>query len=226
MSRRLAPVALAASFLLAACGGDRSAPQRTPIGVVPLPPAALTGDRALEAVLAARRSLREFSDRPLELGEIGQLAWAAQGVTDPDGKRTSPSAGALYPLELYVVTGSGLFRYLPSEHALEQLAEGDLRPQLHEACNGQDPVLRSPAVFVLTGVYERTTQAYDGPRACVYVHVEVGHAAQNLLLQATALGLGAVPMGGFDPGGVRRVLSLPRWEEPLYVLPTGAPRER
>lgn len=182
-----------------------------------------TGPLSLEQSLVSRRSIREFTPRALTSTELGQLAWACQGRTDPRGFRTAPSAGALYPLELYVALPEGLFHYLPASHALERRAEGDLRPALQEAALGQESVGSAAAVFILAGVYERTAAKYGRERAPRYVHMEAGHAAQNLLLQAVALELGAVPVGAFEDDRVAQVLGLPRDERPLYLLPVGHP---
>jgi SagB-type dehydrogenase family enzyme len=194
----------------------------------PIPPAAepgaparLAGQMSVETALAQRRSVREFEARPLTAAELGQLSWAAQGVTDERGYRTAPSAGALYPLELYVATADGLFRYEPGQHALVAADEADARPALYQAALRQDPVARAPAVFVIVAVYERTAVKYGSERTPRYVHLEAGHAAQNLLLQAVALGLGAVPIGAFDDAGVQRAMGLPAEEQPLYLIPVG-----
>lgn len=151
---------------------------------------------------------------------------AAQGVTHGDNARTAPSAGALYPLELYLVAGEvralapGIYRYVPGKHQLEPVATGDLRRQLCAAALAQECVAAGAAVFVFTAVERRTTRKY-GPRGVRYVHIEVGHAAQNLALQATALGLGTVTVGAFDDAAVACLLQLPAGEAPLYLMPVG-----
>jgi SagB-type dehydrogenase family enzyme len=155
--------------------------------------------------------------------EISQLLWAAQGITDPSGKRTAPSAGALYPLELYVATGDGFHHYRPAEHVLRVVNESDLRPALHGAALQQSAVLDAPAVFVVTAVYSRTEAKYGAQRSPRYVHLEAGHAAQNILLQAVALGLGAVPIGAFYDDQVQAALDLPDEHAPLYLIPVGHP---
>lgn len=193
------------------------------VRVTLLPSPRATGARSLERALSARRSIREYEARPLSREDIGQLAWACQGVTDPRGLRTAPSAGALYPLELYLATAEGLFHYVPKSHALERLADRDLRPRLCQAALGQECVGEAPAVFVLAGVYERTAARYGAERSPRYVHIEAGHAAQNLLLQAAALDLGAVPVGAFEDDQVAEVLGRPPRERPLYLIPVGHP---
>ena len=189
---------------------------------VALPAARRDGTVSLEAALAKRRSVRELSPTPLSPQEIAQLAWSLQGESAP-GKRTAPSAGALYPLETYVATAEGFFHYLPSRHVLRRMGGTDLRGAIHDAALGQDVLAAAPAVFVVTGVEARTARKY-GARATRYVAMEAGHAAQNLLLEATALGLGAVPVGAFDDDRLRRALGLSAEETPLYLLPVGRPR--
>ncbi len=167
--------------------------------------------------------MREYTNVALSEAEIAQLLWAAQGVTSSMGLRTAPSAGALYPLELYVVTVEGTSRYDPQEHAVQLLSGDDSRPRLQRAALRQEAVGAAPAVFVIAGVFERTAAKY-GSRARRYVYMEAGHAAQNLLLQAEALGLGGVTIGAFDDDGVHTALSLPADHAPLYLIPVGHPR--
>lgn len=197
-------------------------------GTVSLPAPRLQGDRSLEEVIAGRRSAREFSASPVSLEQVGQLLWSAQGITDPRGLRAAPSAGALYPLELYLVAGKvadiapGVYRYVPQRHGLEQMAEGDKRGALASAAVEQSWIRQAPAVIVVTGVYERTTPKY-GDRGVRYVHVEAGHSAQNILLQATALGLRSVVVGAFRDDAVREALGLLGDRAPLLLLPLGNP---
>ena len=196
--------------------------------VVMLPKPRYESDVSLEQVLRARRSHREFLPSALSLGQVGQLLWAAQGVSSPEGGRTAPSAGALYPLETYLVAGkveslaAGVYRYDPAHHGLQPVASGDRRAALAAAALGQEWVASPPAVLVLTAVYRRTMVKY-GERGIRYVHMEAGHAAQNVALQATALGLGVVTVGAFSDADVKAVLGLDGSEEPLYLLPVGWP---
>jgi SagB-type dehydrogenase family enzyme len=190
---------------------------------IDLPAPVVTGAGSLTDALSRRRSVREYQPAPLDLADLSQLLWATQGITSAGG-RTAPSAGGLYPLELYLVTGDGHYRYDPDRHQLEVLGEVDLRSKLSEAALSQDSVEQAGAVFVLSAVYSRTEQKY-GDRAERYVQVEVGHAAQNLLLQAVSLELAAVPIGAFHDDQVHEVLGLPGDHEPLYLIPVGHPTE-
>ncbi len=182
---------------------------------------------SLEEALAHRRSVREFSTSALTLSEISRLAWAAQGISAP-GHRTAPSAGATYPLEIYLAVGNvenlsaGVYHYLPEKHRLEVVSSGDIRGPLAAAAVGQGWLSHAPVVVVITGVLDRTAGRY-GKRAERYVPMEAGHSAQNLLLEATALGLGATPVGAFDDAEVARLLHLRTGEGPLYLVPVGRP---
>ncbi len=190
-----------------------------------LPEPVTRGDMSVEQAIGKRRSLRQYSGS-LALADVSQLLWAAQGVTHPDGYRASPSAGALYPLEVYLVVGkvaglsAGIYRYRPDEHDLIQLGTADLRKELASAAHGQSFLKNAAAVLVITGVYERTRKKY-GQRARRYVHMEVGHAAENVYLQAEARGLGTIVMGAFDDERVQAVLGLPEDHQPLGLMPVG-----
>lgn len=198
-------------------------------GVVVLPEPRRDGEFAVERALALRRSIREFAPAPLPLAAVSQLLWAAQGVTHPDGLRTAPSAGALHPLEVYLVAGAvtglepGVYRYEPKRHRLFLQSAGDVRAGVVDATLGQDWVAEAPAIVVLAGVYQRTARKYRA-RAPRYVHMEMGHAAQNVYLQATALGLGTTLVGAFRDDELAQVLGLPKRVEPLGLLPVGTPR--
>ena len=196
---------------------------------ISLPRAETVGEMPLEEALNKRRSIRDFRRGNLLLDDVAQLLWAAQGITDRQRFRTAPSAGALYPLELYLVAGQvdrlqpGIYRYSPQRHELLRVANGDRRSALAGAALDQDWVRRAPAVVVITGIYERSSVKY-GQRAERYTHIEVGHAAQNVYLQATARGLGTVIVGAFHSAEVQEVLELPDNHEPLAIMPVG--RER
>lgn len=193
-------------------------------GSIDLPAPDTTGDLSVEAAIEQRRSVREFSDQTLNAEQIGQIAWAAQGITDEArGFRAAPSAGALYPIELYLATPDGVYHYLPREHALERVADADRRQALQEAALGQEHVGSAPLVMVLTSVFARTEAKY-GDRAERYVFMEAGHVAQNVHLQAEALALGSVPVGAFADAAVSQALELPDDHAPLYLIPVGYPR--
>ncbi|NJD26887.1 MAG: SagB/ThcOx family dehydrogenase [Chloroflexi bacterium] len=192
-------------------------------GADALPSPMLHGQVSLEEALAARRSVREFAPAALTDAEIGQLLWAAQGVTSADGRRTAPSAGGTYPLELLAVTASGVHRYLPKTHSLRVVRSGDVRAELAEVALEQRFVADAPLVVVVAAVPSRTAARY-GARAERYVALEAGHATQNLLLQAVALGLVAVPVGAFDDAAVAWVTGLDAGEQALYLVPIGRAR--
>lgn len=177
---------------------------------------------SLESTLAERESVRDFADRSLEWEALGQLLWAAQGQTRSGAGRTNPSAGGLYPLEIYLVTGQGFYHYVIDGHRIEQLSAEDLRDALSSAALGQEAVRDAPAVFVICGVFSRTEARY-GDRAERYVHLEAGHVGQSLLLQAVALDLGGVPIGAFSDDEVQAILGLGSDHEPLYLVPIGSP---
>ena len=188
------------------------------------------GSMSLEKAIAVRRSRRSFLPQSLTLEQISQLTWAAQGQEagsqSRQGRaltgsyRTAPSAGATYPLELFVVTGNGLFHYLPAKHALEKLTGQDLRAELSTAAWGQEFIEAAPLTLVFAAEFSRTTNHY-GKRGIRYVYMEAGHAAQNVHLQAEALGLGSVAIGAFDDNSVSKVLSLPKNLEPVYMVTVG-----
>ncbi len=193
---------------------------------IPLPPPSKAGAVTVETALATRRSVRSFSKQALTLAEVGQLLWAAQGVTGPDGKRTAPSARHLYPLELAVVAQDveglprGAYRYVPARHALEPLAlTKDGAPLLARATS-QAQVHAAPAVFVIAAVYERMATGESSRR---FTDFEAGLATENLLLQAVALGLGAVVVGGMEPAAAREAVRFPGREQVIVLVPVGHP---
>jgi SagB-type dehydrogenase family enzyme len=191
--------------------------------LMPLPSPVVRGSMSVEEALATRRSVREYSGEALTTAEIGRLLWAAQGVTSFDGRRTAPSAGATYPLELLAATPDGVYRYVPADHGLRAVLSGDVRGDLARAAAEQAFVGEAPLLIVVAAVPARTEARY-GDRAERYIALEAGHAAQNVLLEAVALGLGAVPVGSFDDAAVSRIVGLAPDEAPLYLLPVGHPR--
>lgn len=183
------------------------------------------GKVSIEETLSKRRTIRNYSKEPIQLKELGQLLWAAQGITSDEGFRTAPSAGALYPLEIFIVTGNveeledGIYRYNPSKHSIIKISSGDKRKQLADAALGQEQIQTAAVNIIITAVLKRTTWKY-GERGKRYVHIEVGHAAQNVMLQAEALRIGVCPVGAFQDEKVKKLLSLNE-EEPLYILTVG-----
>jgi SagB-type dehydrogenase family enzyme len=182
----------------------------------------------LEYLLRTRRSVRRFRAEPVPLNSVAQLVWAAQGNVNEAGLRTVPSAGALYPLTVYAVAGhvdglnSGVYKYVPRTHNLACVQESDLRDALSVAAFGQVWVRHAPVDLVITADFTRTTDRYHD-RGLRYVYMEAGHAAENVYLLATALGLGTVAIGAFDDDLVVRTLHLPVAEHPLYIMPIGIP---
>lgn len=193
---------------------------------VALPPPRLEGTTSIEAALARRRSIREFAPTPLRLADLGQLLWAAQGITAPLGGRTAPSAGAIHPLEIYVAAAevdglpAGMYRYLPAGHALEPLSDGDPRPGVAAAAFEQESILACAAAILFAAAPDRTTGRY-GDRGPRYIHMETGHAAQNVLLQAAGLGVGGVVLGAFNDERMAKETNLRPGEEPLYLVGLG-----
>jgi len=234
---RLKVLPVSAAAVLAACLGGgimqgNDVGRGEPPPRIDLPRADGDAGSGLERALAGRRSVRRFTARPLTLEQAGELLWAcagrsADGVTG--ATRTVPSAGGIYPLRVYLAAGdvrglaAGVYRYLPEEHELQLQSGEDRRRALAEAALGQMFIARAPASVVITARTARTARRY-GARAQRYVHIEAGHAAQNLCLEAVALGLGTVPVGAFVDEGVGRVLEVDLQEEqPLYILPVGTP---
>ncbi len=183
---------------------------------------------SVETALSTRRSVRQFAETALSTKEVAQLLWAAQGITRTGGYRTAPSAGALYPLEVFMAIGpggdlpAGVYRYDPTQHALTKTADGDRRAELSEAALRQGSVRGAPAVMVICAVFQRVTRKY-GDRGMQYTFQESGHAAQNVHLQAVSMGLGSVPVGAFRGDPVRRVLGAGENEVPVYIIPIGHP---
>jgi SagB-type dehydrogenase family enzyme len=180
---------------------------------------------ALAKAIGKRRSVRAFRGQGLTLRQISQLCWAGQGITDAEeGGRASPSAGGLYPVELYVVTHEGLYHYRPADHALRRRVVGDVRPALQKAALDQEMMSEAPVCMVIAAVAGRLARKY-GRHAERYTRLEVGHVAQNILLQAVALGLGGVPVGAFSEGKVGALLKMPRGRRVYYLLPVGYARD-
>ena len=198
---------------------------------VKLLPPKLNGDMSVETAISRRRSRREYSGDPINIEDLSNLLWAAQGITEPVNKfRAAPSAGATYPLEVYIVLkkggveelSEGVYHYNPFEHALVKRIEGDFSEELSAAAVSQEWVREATINFILTAIYERTTERY-GERGIRYVHIEVGHVGENIYLQAESLNLGAVVIGAFYDDWIQRLLKLPKNENPLYIISVGRP---
>ncbi len=195
-----------------------------------LPEPVRDSSMSVEKALDTRRSTRNFSQDHLTLEHVGQMLWAAQGITETRRNfRTAPSAGATFPLDIYLVSGdveglkAGVYRYVPKSHSISKTMDEDRRDDLHSSALGQGAVRQAPASIIIAAEFEKTVRVY-GQRGRQYVYMEVGHAGQNIHLQAEALGLGTVVIGAFDEKGVSRVLDLPREIVPLYIMPFGKPR--
>lgn len=197
-----------------------------------LPQPQIKGRVSLEEAIKKRTSVRKFSPKPLSLQHLSQILWAAQGITqENDTKRTCPSAGALYPLEIYLVVKNvenlraGIYRYDVFQHSIEFLSRGNYAERLADACLGQLFISEAPLVIVIGAEYERTTWRY-GERGIRYVHMEAGHCGQNICLQVETLGLATVPVGAFWDREVKEVMDMPQNYEPLYIFPIGYPKLR
>jgi SagB-type dehydrogenase family enzyme len=191
-----------------------------------LPQPQLDSHFSLEKAISLRRSVRGYKDEPLGLAQLSQLLWAAQGTTDNSGHRATPSAGATYPLEIYIMAGRvsglepGIYHYRCQSHEIEQVAAGDSRTLLSQAANGQSTIEDAPASLVIAAVRQRTEQRY-GERARRYIAMEAGLVAQYISLQAVALGLGTVVVGAFNDDKIGHILELGE-AVPLYIMPVGA----
>lgn len=193
--------------------------------MIKLPAPKQKGNISLEETIEKRRSERNLSGKELTLEQISQLLWSCQGITDKGrGFRSAPSAGATYPLEVYLVSPDGLFHYIPQTHSIKRIKDKDLRGELCQACLGQRFVKDAAIDIIICADFKRTTGRY-GERGEGYVYIEVGHAAENVNLQAVALGLGSVPVGAFSDGAVKKLLDLPEDIVPIYVIPVGYVKE-
>jgi SagB-type dehydrogenase family enzyme len=196
---------------------------------IKLPPPAQKGTVSVEEALQGRRSNRQFANRPLELAQISQMLWAADGINHPQGKKTAPAARAAYAVELYVVVGErgvtnlppGIYRYLAADNALAQVAQGEFRAGVAKSCNSQAWIEKAPVIVVITGDYARCAAKNGEKKAQMFTHMESGFVAQNLFLQVGALGLGAGIAGGFDDKALAQTLKLPQNDVPLLVMPVG-----
>ncbi|MDH3667532.1 MAG: SagB/ThcOx family dehydrogenase [Paracoccaceae bacterium] len=196
--------------------------------LITLPQPSTNGGLTLEQAIAHRRSVREFEGGSVSLAQLGQLLWAAQGVTHPRGLRAVPSAGALYPLELYAIAAdsgdieAGVYHYRPDRHGLDRLVEGDFRSRFAAAALRQTWIERASVILVVVAVHARTMAKY-GNRGRRYVAIEAGHCAQDIYLQAVSLELGATEVGAFSDAAVSRLLRLPEGQEPVTSIAVGQP---
>lgn len=189
---------------------------------IQLPKPNLKGEKSLEECIYERESVRQFRAQIIEIEKISQILWATQGKKGE--KRTVPSAGATYPLEIYVtLRDKGLFHYNVNKQMLELIVEEDLSKKLAKASLDQQFIAEAYLNIIICAEFSRTTWRY-GERGIRYVFIEVGHCAQNVHLEVVAQGLASVPIGAFEDENVKKVLRLPKKIEPLYIIPIGYPR--
>lgn len=193
-------------------------------GKMKLPKPRYKSEVSVEEALLKRRSIRSYKKSPLTLEEVSQLLWAAYGITADWGGKTCPSAGATYPLVIYLVAGEvkdlkpGVYQYIPEEHSIKLVLEKDVRKELMAASWQQEYILNAPINIIIAANYERTTSHY-GERGIRYVHMEVGHCGQNIHLQCETMGLGTVVIGAFNDKEVKKILKVK--EDVLYIMPVG-----
>lgn len=214
------------SVLTAGQATAAEAPKRvrfTGSRIIQLPAPSLKGSVTLEEAISKRRSVRQFVDKPLNFVQMGQLAWAGQGITDKQRNlRAAPSAGAIYPIELYFATPDGLFVYHPEEHTLEQLQSADLRKQLSSAAGGQEAIAEAACDVIIAGSARKVALKY-GNKATKFMHLEAGHVAENIQLQAVAMELAALPAGAFETKNVAKICQLSADLEPVLIVCVGHP---
>jgi SagB-type dehydrogenase family enzyme len=201
--------------------------KETEMKEIKLPAPAKKGKISLEETLSLRRSVRAFKDDALTEAQISQLLWAADGLNaalETRANRTAPSAGAIYPMELYSMTKDGIYKYNPVSHSLKLIEAGDNRGELAKACLGQGCVKSAPLSIIIIGDYQKCAGKYKD-RSKRYVDIEAGHIAQNIHLQAVAMELGSVPVGAFSDEQVKALLKLPDNEDPVYIIPVGRPKQ-
>ncbi|MBN3033286.1 MAG: SagB/ThcOx family dehydrogenase [Candidatus Saganbacteria bacterium] len=212
---------LAFSALLLVLLGGLALAEGKPLKTINLPEPKLLGKMTVEEALFRRRSERSFLPNELTLDQLSQLLWAAQGITEKTwGFRAAPSSGSLYPLTIYLAKSDGVFRYVPDGHKLVQTGDQDVRSSLTRAALGQDFISQAPAVFVIAGNF-RIVETRYGQRSYRYLNMEIGHVAENIELQAVALGLVSVPVGSFWDNVVAKTLGLPETQDPFYIVPVG-----
>lgn len=196
------------------------------MNIIKLPAPGIDSNCSVEKALKQRRSVRSFSDSPLTLKEISQLLWAAQGIVNFEGFRTAPSAGALYPIEIYVVVSNideliiGIYKYKAHQHSLIMISDDDNRYNLASAAIGEAAIKNCPAIIAIAALFERTAIRY-GDRGARYVHIEAGHVVQNIYLQAESLNLGTFVIGAFYDDEVKKYLRMEQDENPVCLMPVG-----
>lgn len=215
---------------------DKFPDEHKVIETVKLPEPELKGNVSIEETISERRSIRKYKDKPLTLKEVSQILWAAYGITKPvdggpeflrGGLRAAPSAGALYPLDIYIVVGhvtglaAGVYLYDSENHSLQKINDKDKREKLSEACYGTYMVQNAPAVLVYSAIFERTTSKYGQRGRDRYVCMDLGHSAENVYLQAGALSIGTCAVGAFRDLSVKQTINMTKKEEPLYIMPIG-----
>ena len=220
--KRFIILAIVAVSCTAICLGQRRS-RTSRLRVLQLAEPKLSGQVSLEEALTKRRSVRQFTGQPLKPTQVSQLAWAGQGITEPvRGLRTAPSAGAVYPIDLYFATPEGLFIYRPKGHGLEQVIDQDVRGILAAAAGAPEAAVGKGCHIIVAGSVRKLTPRFRND-ARKYMLLEAGHIAQNIQLQAVCLELGSVTIGGFDTGQVRKVCRMPRTLEPIYLICVGYP---
>lgn len=187
-------------------------------------PAPKTDSNTLLKSIKQRRSVRSFQNKPLTDDQISEILWSAQGITDSTRNfRAAPSAGAIYPITLYVVLPEGLYVYIPKDHKIQKLENDDLRIELSKAAWGQRPIISASMSVIITADYSKISVKY-GDKAIRYTDMEAGHIAQNMHLVAVSLGLGSVPIGAFSENSAASILNLPENLTPIYIIPIGYPK--
>ncbi len=182
----------------------------------------LKGEVSVEEALFKRRSIRNFQSFELSKQQISQLLWAAYGITHEKGLlKTTPSAGATYPLEICYLDKNGIFHYIPEEHSIELIKKGDFRKKLSECAYCQSFIAEASINIIICALYDRTTLVYGEERGSRYVLIEVGHCAQNICLQTVSLGLDSVCVGAFDDQKVKELLMLKGDFVPVYIISIG-----
>ncbi len=195
---------------------------------IDLPEIKKDSQTSVEEALLSRRSHRSFLDEKLSISQISQLLWSAYGISEKDsGFKTAPSAGALYPLEIYIVVNKenedldkGIYKYDNKNHKLLKVSSNLIKEELSQTALGQDAIGQAPVVLVIAGDYQVTTSRY-GDRGHRYVYMEAGHVAQNVYLQAVSLDIGSVVIGAFNDSEVKNLLNLEEDEEAFYLMPIG-----